>query len=431
MKIRSLALLSIPPLFLALALAVALLGGRAIRAQMSWGVGRQASGATVALAEFVAASAEEGGPAATSAVLRRIVSYGRIRELAVVSGEGSILVRALAAGARGGSLLDGSAPAAADSTLALGQVWVEAPGEVAGDSLVRAWAPVPGNGERRRVAAVLDVSPLLRAMGTARRRLAWATALTALLGVLAAAYLSRRLAGGLRVLERQARHVVHRDGERPEYRGGVREFSDLASAFETMRSILDDSVARSRRALVARPASPHALAGVLHGLPGEAEDQVVAGRALAVRGVGEPAPGEWVVTARAGSGGVAVAGRAAGGDVLDRAREAGAVSLFLEAALAGAPDVETVLEEARARFRLDELGWMGWTEGDPGPGPEVLHTLPETADGSVAALLTLFAGSPLPELAGKLAGSLAASGSGVLVVVGPVSSLVASLPENP
>lgn len=280
MKIVTQNLLAIVPLFLFVAIVGGGLMFTAERTELRWGLEEEANSLAVALAEFVGADratallAVSGDevPALTEleAPLLRVLRWKQARRVALYSADGtrsafSAMLSEPAEGEEG------------DPTLAVSRQadgWPARPFETyaglgaemdadrffvgpiepasAGGEVMRGWAPIlDGQGKRVGLLAVeIDASPFSAGMRRVTLRIVLVTLVLLVIGVGVAIALSRRAAGEIRALSRAASDVEAGNLDRELGSGRIQEVADLTNTFGTMREVLKDVLAKTRRALV-------------------------------------------------------------------------------------------------------------------------------------------------------------------------------------
>ena len=414
MSVRSLMVGGIPPLILLTGLAMAAAAGISVQRELDRSAAESALAGARAVGAFVSSREAERIP--WEDPLRRLVGYGQIVEVEVRPGaEGTPRV-VRAADWTGEVLPAGPSPEAA-AALARGEPWAGTVERISGVPVVRAFAPTDGAGAGF-VAVVMSVAPLVAEAERLTPRFVGATALFTVLALLAALLVGRWLALGVEALETQATCVAKGVQTATGPVHTARELADLAVAFQTMRSILEDSVAQGRRALMARPLTQALRSGLLNG-PGVTRlDLTLAGHRVTAHPVGRSSLGLLAGAAGDERRGCAFVGVADGPDPADRAQEAAAARVFLEARLGDGSDPEEAVREAKGRFVLQSLCLAVWTR--EGGCCRRVHTLPAEAERSLDILEGFFADQDQEAAGAAMSGALHDLGPGLIVLVRPL-----------
>ncbi|NJD20477.1 MAG: hypothetical protein FIA95_14495 [Gemmatimonadetes bacterium] len=407
---------SVPPLILATGLAMASAADISVRRELDRSAAERALAGARAVSAFVAARDAEGIPWEPS--LRRLTGFGQILEVQIRPAGGEE-PRTVAAAGWARDVLSGGPPPAAAEHLARGEAWAGTLERVSGAPVARAFAPTDRTGSAY-VAVVMSVAPLAAQAERLRPRFMVATALFMALGLVAALLSGRWLALGVQAVEAQARSVARGAPEAPALGHAARELADLAAAFQTMRSILEDSVAQGRRALLARPLTQAMRSGLLSGPEVTRLDLTLAGHRVTAPPVGRGAPGLFAGVAGDEQAGRAFIGFAAGSDAADRALEAAAARVFLEARLAHGRDAEEAIRETRERFALESLRLAAWTREDG--VRRRIHTLPPEAERPLDVLESFFSDRDQQAAGAAMGGALHDLGPGLLVLVRPLDT---------
>ena len=418
MSIRTLMSFGLPPLILVMGLLMAIAAELSVGGELRRGVSETGITAARATAEFVSSRLDEGRP--YEEPLRRLLGFGQILEVRVLPRPGQSPV--MLAGPEGATdLLRSPLPPAAMAALARGDAWVGSLEATDVAPVVRAVAPMRDGGS---VATVASVASLVAHAEGLRRGFIAVTLLFTAVAAIMALLSSRWLIAGIGALEVQAGGLITGASPRVKPREGIRELSDLSLTFATMRSILEDSVSRGRRALLARPIPSALRTAVFHDRAVAEVDTVVAGHRVTARVVGPAAPGFLSGAAEGGGEGRAFVGLTSGSDAADRALEAAAAGAFLQARLAGHGDPLEAVRDAERLFRFSSLRWATWTAQDR--GSRRIHTLPDGADRALDALEALFDSPDQAATGAAMAGALPDLGPGVLMLIRPVDATPAA-----
>lgn len=243
-----------------------------------------------------------------------------------------------------------------------------------GRSVATALAPAGGG---RLVVAQIDAEPLAAQVAGLVRTVVALILAAGLLGVILAWSLASRIA---RELGRNSATIAALRADAPTADAAegfrIRETRDLALAVRLMRTSVAGRMARGRYELARRDRERGEAGGVAAyreaAFPPLAKS--AAGVRVAVRTVGEAAPGSFHALCVDGDRAALVLGECAGETpAAGLALAVAAQRFFSQRLLDGS--AEARLEQARAAFGLTRLAWTQWSVAEPLAGARVLGLL--------------------------------------------------------
>ena len=468
MKIRTLGLIVIPPIFLFLGVSTSLVAVAAGVYELRWGLEEESSSLAITVAEFVPPGVFTSNSEAAEEEMRylrrsldRLLAFGQAVRITVYDSGGTLVADLQGSGgeetgpgepvlgAEDSALLPPPpwiSPAKREVLLTEGRLVLRINSRAIGRQYVTAYAPILDRDLLvGAVAAQVSGTRMTARAAELRTGLVGVGLVILGVGVLTTLILSEYIRRRLRGLARAAEAVSRGQSDTWVDIGGIREVAELSSTFNTMAGILRDYVERGRQALISAEGHSEADSTVsayrLRRL--SSEMCRIEGRSVLATTLGKEAASSLFGVAQAGGHGFAFLGKVAGPSTLSTAVRAGTAAHWLVGALEMGEPAQDVAGRASSLFGLSELSLLSW-HGDSPESP-VLHTLGTSdstsadepsvqflrAGGRVAVLhsldpggvralnsyLALFADGGNPSVSDRLRNALGSFSNGALIIV--------------
>ncbi|HYC02383.1 MAG TPA: hypothetical protein VED40_03775 [Azospirillaceae bacterium] len=388
MKIRTQTLVAIVPLFLGLMAVDGALIYFSQSKEMMWGLRKELRSVVVSTAEHTASvMAQTPDPQALRArlqpIFERIAEANKLELLRLTTPSGEVLVNTGTRPNRSSALA--VLPEAARALEADQEFYSEIVerGDAADDAsdLARIGLRRVRDAEGRVIALVQvesDADVYRQEMADTARLIAGGTGIVLGVALLLAWILGGRIGGRIKLLNQRATELVDGRLERWQPVGGVREIDELDGSFQTINSVLNSELGKSRRKLLENEQF-RTREDLLETL-GETIMKPIGGRfggrEVVARCI-NPLSGYFMEMAEAGDGTVVVMGRASDPDAVDRSVTASSLLFLLRQTLRSKP-VPEALERVRELFPEAEVICLTWE----GPAA-ALRRIDLTRDGRI------------------------------------------------
>ena len=388
MKVRTQTILGITPIFVALGAAIGVVMYTTERAELTWSLEEEVSSLAVSIAEFYYEGRPDPGVEDLGIKLNRerietILDYGqleRVRYFEIT--EGGIELSWAVGDEAFDPRTSPSERDFVDANSTTGYTVREIQRTEDGTPVASSLAPVR-NAESEVIAYIEALVNASRLEVRSQQVLWRASLLTlglSLVGYLLSVGISRFLTRRLSQLERASRIVAEGGYDQEIQFRTIKEVNDLGGTFNTMSSIIRDTLAKARSQLVEAEQfrEPEDLASASRRL-GQAEQQADVGPSRWLAGVaGSRSSGAFAGLVNVDQHPVGLIGRVAEDDPLESTTRAQAAQAFLGRLLEDGQSFEAAVTRVAPLFDLEACQVIS----SPGGKPETLRVIHWEADGT-------------------------------------------------